>query len=408
MSTHKQLLGIRARAYAGLNETLGFFDVHGCDPAGGFYGKVDRQLASVPGAERSIVLHARLMWTYASAYRMFGNPRHLELAQHALSYIQKHFIDPHNGGGYWTVHADGTPADTRKYVYGQAFIIYGGAEMMRAANCTKALQMAKDVYALLETHARDPKFGGYFETYDRAWNRTFESFNIPSIEAGSKALNTHLHLIESYTNLMRVWDDAALRSRVHELISIMSNNLLDTQHFHYKPYMTDDWGTTKSLFSFGHDIEGAWLLVEAAHAYGDEQIIKDSIPISVRIADSCRDGLDPITGGMYAENEEGALIKDMNWWVQAEAVVGFFNAYQLTGDAKYIECMNRVWDYIDEVVIDREGGVFREWLSDASLPATHSKNAYPISGWKTPYHNARMYMELIERIDGMLKAEGRP
>lgn len=402
MLNKTEVLALRGRAQAGLRETLDFFADHAMDPEGGFYGKVDRDLRPVKEAERSLVFNARMLWTYAAAYRLLREERYLAVAMHALDYIERCFLDGDYGGGYWSLRPDGSPADERKYVYGQSFLIYGGAELFRACGQARGLRLAKAVYALLEEHCQDESYGGYFETYDRKWNRLYESFNIPNPQAGSKALNTHLHLIESYTNLMRVWDDAALRAKVGQLIEIMSTKLLDLEYFHYKPYMTDNWGTTKSLFSFGHDIEGAWLLVEAAQAYGDRARLESCKPIAIRIADACAKGLDPQTGGMYAENEEGRIVKDMNWWVQAEAVVGFFNAYELTGEDKYLELMNRVWDYIDQRVVDREGGVFREWLSDAALPKEHIKNRYPANGWKTPYHNGRMYMELLERTEKWL------
>ncbi len=387
------------RASSGLQEVLDFFATQATDSNGGFFGKVDRDLHPIADAERSLVFTARMLWTYAAAHRILKQDRWLQVAMHALDAIETQFLDPVWGGGYWGLRADGSPAQDRKYVYGQSFLIYGGAELMRASGETRGLRLAKDVYALLEAHCADKIHGGYFETYRRDWARIPESFNIPDPALGSKALNTHLHLIESYTNLMRVWKDEDLHAKVGELIRIMSSKLLDTESYHYKPYMTDDWGITRSLFSYGHDIEGAWLLVEAAQAWGDADTIRQCIPIATRIADACAQALDPNSSGMYAENVEGEIVRDMVWWVQAEAVVGFLNAYELTGEEKYLDWMYRVWDYIDKRVVDREGGVYRDWLSDASLPPDHPKNRYPINGWKTPYHNGRMYMEILERLE---------
>lgn len=399
MLNHDERESLAKRAKRGLEEVLDFFAIRATDPNGGFFGKVDRDLQPVADAERSLVFTARMLWTYAAAYRILQQERWLRVARHALDSIETQFLDPVWGGGYWGVRADGSPAQDRKYVYGQSFLIYGGAELMRACGDERGLRLAKTVYALLEEHCSDKVHGGYFETYRRDWVRIPESFNIPDPALGSKALNTHLHLIESYTNLMRVWDDKDLHAKVGELIQIMSSKLLDTETYHYKPYMTDDWGVTRSLFSYGHDIEGAWLLVEAAQAHGDAGTVRQCIPIAVRIAEACAQALDPESGGMYAENVEGHVVRDMVWWVQAEAVVGFLNAYELTGEEKYLDWMYRVWDYIDKHVVDREGGIYREWLSDAALPADHPKNRYPINGWKTPYHNGRMYMEVLERLE---------
>ena len=396
MLKKEQLHAMRTRSERDLREILDFFADYSTDPDGGFYGKVGRDLVPVYDAPRALVYVGRMLWTYAAAYRIPKDEKYLKTAYHALDYIEKYFIDPVHGGAYREVNPDGTPHDERKYVYGQCFLIYGGAELMRACGEERAIKLAKGIYNLLETYAGDKPNGGYFETYDRAWNRIDVSFNIPDPKLGSKALNTHLHLIESYTNLMRVWDDETLRNKVGSLIDVMTEKLLDKAFFHYKPYMTDEWGTTKSLFSFGHDIEASWLLIEAVQAYGDEALPESCKPIALHIADSCADGLDPETGGMYAEYEEGHILKDMNWWVQSEAVVGFYNAYELTGDEKYLQLMNRVWKYIDNVVVDREGGIYRDWFSMADKSKDHERNLYPINGWKTPYHNGRMYMELIE------------
>jgi mannobiose 2-epimerase len=411
------LARLRQKAIDGLEETLAFFGTAGRDPSGGYWGEVDRELAPVPGAARSLVLIARLVWTFSAAYRVLGRREHLAWALHAYDYLKQHFIDPEYGGGYWSVGEDGAPLDTRKLVYGQAFIIYGGSELYRALQNEKdpalrdtaeeALRMATGVYKLCEQHALDRVNGGYFESYDRQWNRLMESFNIPDPKLGSKALNTHLHVIESYTNLMRVWDDEGLRARVGELIDIMSNKLLDREIFHYKPYMTDDWSTTKSLVSFGHDIEGSWLLIEAAQAFGDAAIVEANKPVAVRIAKACYEGgVDRENGGMLYEHhvEDDTYEEDVSWWVQAEAVVGLFNAYELTREEIYLTWMLEMWDYIDNNVIDRVGGVFRDWITSANLPPDHPRNAHPITAWKTPYHNGRMYLELIERIDHLIGA----
>ena len=416
MATAEFLSNLRERAVKGLTETLDFFIEYAKDPDGGFYGAVGRDLIPVKPAIRSVVLNARLVWAFASAYRVLGEHKYLDAALHAFRYLKECFIDPEYGGAYWRVNADGTPIDERKVIYGQAFIIYSGAELYRAcALCgdpeimklgCEARQMAIDVFGLCEEYALDKPNGGYFETFDRKWNRMTDSFNIPDPSIASKALNTHLHVIEAYTNLMRVWDDLGLRMKVGSLIDIMSYKLLDRETFHYKPYMTDDWQTAKKQVSFGHDIEAAWLLVEAAREFGDKTVIEDSKPTAVRIAASCREeGVDPGTGGMWSEYEAvtDEYDKKMIWWVQAEAVVGFFNAYELTGEQEYLDYTLGVWDYIDRSVIDREGGVFREWLTDASQPADNSVNRYTVNEWKTPYHNGRMYMELIERIDKMLE-----
>ena len=402
METKETLQSLDEWSRQELKDILDFYINYDYDPKCGFYGAVLRTLEPVREADRSIVLNARLMWTFASAYRLLKDPRYLEMANHAKDYIKEHFVDKEYGGAYWVVDAHGNPVDESKYPYGIAFIIYGGAELARASGSKDGLKLARDMYEALEKHALDSKHGGYFETFTRDWKRRDDSFNIPDPSLGSKALNTHLHMIESYTTLMLVDDDPKLRKTVGELIDIMTNKLLDQEYFHYKPYMTDDWKSTDTLFSFGHDIEGAWLLTEAAEAYGGKELVEKCKPVSVRIADACADGINPDTGGLYAEaNEHGLVDRQMSWWVQSEAVIGFFNAFQLTNDPKYLALTMNVVDYIRNYVSDHSDGKFREWLSRGDLDAQDGDNEFRVNAWKGPYHNGRMCMELIERIAKM-------
>ena len=177
-------------------------------------------------------------------------------------------------------------------------------------------------------------------------------------------------------------------------------NSADLRLIHCSSILT--WKSTDTLFSFGHDIEGAWLLTEAAEAYGGKELVEKCKPVSVRIADACADGINPDTGGLYAEaNEHGLVDRQMSWWVQSEAVIGFFNAFQLTNDPKYLALTMNVVDYIRNYVSDHSDGKFREWLSRGDLDAQDGDNEFRVNAWKGPYHNGRMCMELIERIAKM-------
>ena len=389
-----------------LNEVKDILDVyidHVYDPSGGFYGAMTRELEAVKDADRSLVLNARILWTFASAFRILKDPRYLKMAEHAKAYIQKYFIDPEYGGAYWSVHADGTPADETKYPYGISFVIYGGAELARANGDKGALAMARQMFGALEGHALDKTNDGYFESFSRDWKTRLGSFNIKDQSLGSKALNTHLHLIESYTNLMRADDEPVIRNRVGSLIDIMATKLLDTDNYHYKPFMTDDWRAVETLYSYGHDIEGSWLLTEALEAYGNEELIERHKETSVKIAAACEAGINPKTGGMYYEGDDTKIIEPhMAFWPQVEAAVGYFNAYQLTGEDRFLKLTQDFIQYCTDNLSDREGGVFREYLNYADYGAGDRQNQLRVHSWKGPYHNARMCFELIERIGKMI------
>lgn len=399
MNTHDKLEFLDKWSRRELRDILDYYRQYVYDPSGGFYGAVLRTLDPIKHADRSLILNARIMWTFARAFRTLGDPGCLDMAVHARKYIEDHFVDPKYGGAYWMVDSQGEPDDETKYPYGIAFVIYAGAELMRAAGDKDALKLARDMYEVLEEHTLDSENGGYFETFTRDWRRRDDSFNIPDPSLGSKALNTHLHMIESYTALMLVDDDPKLRKTVGELIDIMTHKLLDQEYFHYKPYMTSDWKATDTLFSFGHDIEGAWLLSEAAEAYGGRDLVEQTKPVAVKIADACAKGINPHTGGLYAEaNEQGIIDRQMSWWVQSEAAVGFFNAYELTGDEHYLDLTMNIVNYIREYISDTSDGHFREWLMRGDLDPEDGENELRVNAWKGPYHNGRMCIELIERV----------
>jgi len=403
MKYEKELRELYNWSVSELKDLMDFYIEHAQDPEGGFYGAVTREFEPVKDADRALVLNGRLLWTFAAAYRVLRDPRYLEMANRAKEYIQKYFIDPVYGGAYWHVRADGSPADETKYPYGISFVIYGGAELARASGDREAAELARRMYDDLEKYALDKANGGYYEAFTRDWKRRDTSFNIKDTSRSSKALNTHLHLIESYTNLMRADPDPAVREKVGSLIDIMTAKLLDTDNYHYKPYMTDEWGATDTLFSYGHDIEGAWLLTEALEAYGVEELIERYKETSVRITAACEAGLDPETNGMYYEGDQnGPFNLEMSHWVQAEAAVGFFNAYQLTGDGRFMRLALNTVEYIKKYVSDREGGKFREWLFRADVSTHEHPNILRVNPWKEPYHNGRMCIEFIERIGKML------
>ena len=203
MVERQELLALRERVKTGLGGVLTFFAENAFAPDGGYYGRVDQQLVPDPEAERLLVLGARLVWSYAAAYRVLGEKKYLDLAVRQLKYMKENFIDPVNGGAYWGIMPDGTPSDDDKYPYGNAFLIYGGSELYRAAGNEDGLKLAQELVALLDVHTLDKENDGYFECYTKDWQRKEKSFNVPDPALGSKALNTHLHMIESYTNLLR-------------------------------------------------------------------------------------------------------------------------------------------------------------------------------------------------------------
>lgn len=364
---------------------------------GGFVGRIDGWDRLVPGAPKGSVLNARILWTFASASRVLDTDRWYPEADRAYDALRHCFRDPVHGGVYWSVAPDGTPLDTKKQVYAQAFTVYALAEYVRECDHPEALAWAQALYHLIEDRSRDAVHGGYAEAFARDWS-PIEDVRLSEKDADApKSMNTHLHILEAYTTLYRVWPDRSLADRLRDLVGIFLDRILDPASGHMTCFFDTDWTRTSGLVSFGHDIEATWLLDEATAVLGDEALTEAvreaTLPVVRR---TMAEGLDTDGGLLNERHADGRLDDDKHWWPQAEAVVGFLNAYQLTGDAAFTEAAVRTWGFIQRHVVDREGGEWHFRVSRAGVPYRDEENK--VGPWKCPYHNARACMEIIERV----------
>lgn len=379
---------------------LGFWMKHTVDEKnGGFYGYISRDLTINPEAGKSLVLNTRILWTFASAYRITGNEHYLNIADRAYEYVSEHFVDPEYGGLYWMVDAAGQPAETKKQVYGQAFAIYAYSEYYRATGNESALQQAIDLFHTLERYSYDDQFMGYFEALTREWQETDDNSLSEKDLNEKKSMNTHLHVMEGYTNLYRVWKSDELRSKLKELIEITIKHIINPVNAHFILFFNEQWNYKSEHISYGHDIEGSWLLVEAAEVLGDEALLSAAKESAIRMADATlNEGVDADGGLLNEAGPEGLLDTHKDWWPQAEAVVGFYNAYQMTGEEKYREAAVRSWAFIERFIVDKEHG---EWHWSVNRDGSPSDNVQKVSPWKCPYHNGRACFEMIERLNGL-------
>ncbi|HOT90747.1 MAG TPA: AGE family epimerase/isomerase [Anaerolineae bacterium] len=366
---------------------------------GGFYGEVSNTLEVDKDAPRGALLTSRILWTYSAAYKRYHTPEYLEMARWAYTDLLTRFWDDTYGGLYWMVAANGEPLRPRKQIYGQAFGVYALAEYYSATGEQGALDQAIALFRLMEEHSHDPQYGGYFEAYTRDW--CLESdLRLSDVDMNEmKSMNTHLHVMEAYTNLLRVWDNTALRLRQVENVDIMMHRIISPTTFHTLLFFDEAWNPRSDRISYGHDIETNWLLVESAEVLGDEQRLKEAKAIAVKMAQAVYDeGLD-VEGGLVNEGDPGGVIDaDFEWWPQAEAAVGFLNAYQIAGQSHFLEAALRSWDFIERYFIDRQHG---EWFRHVSKDYVVDTSAAKVSFWKCPYHNSRACMELIERLGKM-------
>lgn len=363
---------------------------------GGFYGQMRGDGTLVKDASKGCILNARILWAFSAAYRVLGKPEYLKAATRAKDYILQHFIDKENGGAYWELDCEGNPIDTKKQFYAIGFVIYGLSEYARATDDKEALEWAIKLFDVIEEHSLDPKYNGYIEACTREW-KVIEDMRLSELDANyPKSQNTHLHIIEPYTNLYRIWKDARLEKALRNLIDIFTDRILNPETYHLDLFFEMDWKRGAGwLESYGHDIECSWLMHEAALVLGDKQVLAKVEPIVQRVAKASEKGLNADGSMTHEANvDTGHVDDDRHWWVQAEAVVGFLNIYQYFGDKDALQKGLDCWQYIKDNLIDYEGG---EWYWSRDPQRNINRKDDKAGFWKCPYHNSRMCLEIIER-----------
>jgi mannobiose 2-epimerase len=363
---------------------------------GGFYGAVTNDLQVHNEVPRSAILCARILWTYAAAYRRLGEQQHLSMARWAYDYLVNVFLDQEYGGFYWQVDCKGTPVSDRKHHYAQAFAIYGLAEYYLATREPQSLVLAQTVFHLLETHAYEAVYQGYIEGSSRRWE-TLTDMRLSDRELNSrKSMNTMLHILEAYSNLLRAWDDAHLMAQHRALLETFQQHIIDHRSGHFKLFFDDQWHSLTENVSYGHDIEGSWLLLEAAELQGDPVLLAQVHESLTNMATAVyEDGLDNDGSLFYEGGPQGLVDTSKAWWVQAEAVVGFYNAYQRTGQVRFAKAASRCWTYIQAKVVDRAHG---DWFKRLHRDGTPDNTVYKAGPWECPYHHSRACFEMLVRL----------
>lgn len=364
---------------------------------GGFHGHIDHLNQVVLGAGKGAVLNARILWTFSAAYRMFNQPEYLETARRAYAYIISYFTDKKYGGIYWELEADGKVRSSRKHIYATAFTIYGLAEYHMACGDDQALKTARGLFRDLEAHAKDREFNGYTDALSRDW-KALEDMRLSEKDQNeSKTMNTHLHILEAYGNLFRIWKDPGLKEALKNLIMLFLEHFVDRERNQLNLFFDDNWNLKSTLVSYGHDIECSWLLHEAATLLGDPGLIKECAELALNMVHACEAGQagdDGLHYEFFPESME--LDSDKHWWPQAEAMVGYYNAFQLSGEQKFLERSLGSWEFIKKHLIDHKLGEWFWSVDSQGNPQTEKEKA---GFWKGPYHNGRACLELIRRID---------
>jgi mannobiose 2-epimerase len=452
---------------------LDFWCKHAADNEnGGFFGYISTDIITDARHDKSSVLNARILWTFSAAYRFYQEQKYLDMASRAFKYIRDHFINREHMGVYWTLDYEGRPKDTKNQVYAVAFTIYALSEYHRAVGDSSALELAASLFESLEKHAADRKHGGYLEALAHDWSPLSDMSLSPKDMNVPKSMNTHLHILEAYTNLFRVlkpekahervnaelapglearYDarhdaisnarfdmgpdarldtrldtrpdarldtrfdtrpDVRLDTRLDEspytglierlkgtlrtLLETVMERIVDSRTWSFRLFFDMDWTPCANITSYGHDIEGSWLIHEAAEVLGDPTLLERAEKTAVNMAESVlRNGVDRKFGGIFNEMHGTKLDENKDWWPQAEAVIGFFNAWQLTGKEVFLDEALKTWKFINSYIVDHKDG---EWHWGVTRDGSRITGAEKVGPWKCPYHSSRMCFEIIRRV----------
>ena len=362
------------------------------DPRGGFYGEVLSDGTVLRDAPRGVILNARIIWAFASAYAFLRDPQYLAAAVQASDWFLAHFCDHKFWGVYWSVSARGEHLDGKKQLYAQAFAIYGLSELYKVNRDEQVLKNAVNLYQVIESRFADREYGGYLE----ALSRDFSPLEDMSLSAhdinADKTMNSHLHLLEAYANLYQVWPDAGLKARVEALLQLLGTRIMAADG-HLQLYFRRDWSVLPGGVSYGHDIETSWLALECALALDDPSVTGRVRPWALAMGRAGNEGLLPDGSLRYEKLLDGRLDDSRQWWVQAETVVGNLWLWKYHAYSLGLERAVAAWNYIRDHLADPSGG---EWwwavLPDGSIDRSQPKAGF----WKCPYHNTRMCLQVLQ------------
>ena len=371
-----------------LERILKYWSSDAIDEAnGGFLGERDHNNKIVANASKGIILNSRILWSFSAVSNYYQSNQYFGLCERAYQYLKTNFKDNQFGGVYWELDAFGNPLNTRKQVYAQAFMIYALSEYYIFSNDEDALNWAVELYQLVEKYANDTVYKGYIEAFNRDWS-PIEDMRLSDKDANeAKTMNTHLHVLEAYTNLYKVYKNEGLKEHLTNLIELFLTKFLNENN-HLNLFFDEQWQLKSSTISFGHDIETAWLLIEAAKVIENEKLIAETEKAAIKIADTfMQKGVDADGGVMNEFNPAtNEWDTDKHWWPQAEAIIGLRYAYNITKEEKYLTKSLEILNFIETHILDFKNG---EWFWRVNKEGVIYTNECKMGMWKAPYHNSR-------------------
>lgn len=364
---------------------------------GGFVGERDFNNTLVEKSPKGIILNSRILWSFAAAGNFLKTNHFDSICARAFDYLYTFFRDPEFGGVFWELDFRGEKLNARKQVYAQAFMIYALSAYAKLEKNKKALQWAHEISELIEKYAYDQRYLGYAEAFSRDW-RPVSDMRLSAKDANeAKTMNTHLHILEAYTALYEVAPSGFLKGRLEEIITLFLKKFFDANTNHFQLFFDEKWQAKGDIISYGHDIEAAWLIIEAAKVIDHAELLSESKKLALIIAETfAAEGID-INGGVHYEYNVRTkeLDSDKHWWPQAEAIVGLHYAYEISQNESYLFLASKIWRFTKENLIDKKNG---EWFWSVNGLNEPKVSEYKLGFWKAPYHNSRACMKMMHPV----------
>lgn len=376
------------------NKLIPFWEGLKDEEHGGYYGYMGYDLIVDKAYEKGCILNSRILWFFSNAYMLLGKEGLKENARHAYEFLKNYCLDKEYGGIYWSLTCDGKALDAAKHTYNQAFAIYALSSYYDATKDEEALALAKELMKLIEEKCTD-EFG-YLEAFDRQFRPEDNEKLSENGVMAEKTMNTLLHVFEAYTELYRVSREKNLSERLKYMLDLIAERVYNPKLGRQEVFFDREWNPIIDLYSYGHDIEAAWLVDRGLEILGDPEYTARMSAITAEITKNIYDRA-YVGHSLVNEADKGVVDTTRVWWVQAEAIVGFLNGYQKNPERKeYLQAAENIWDYIRAYFIDsREGSEWFWAVDEKGIPLEKPI----VEPWKCPYHNGRMCMEVIRRMD---------
>ncbi|WP_337404822.1 AGE family epimerase/isomerase [Suilimivivens sp.] len=379
-----------------LNDIIPFWKNLRDDEFGGYYGYMDYDLKVDKRAVKGCILNSRITWFFANAYTLLKDESLLEEAKHGFAFMKEHCMDKENGGIFWSMKYDGTPEDTTKHTYNQAFSIYALSSYYEATHDEEALAMAKELFHIIETKCTDEI--GYKEAFDKEFHEVENDKLSENGVIAEKTMNTLLHVFEAYTELYRVAKLPEVKERLEWIMDTFADKVYNPKLHRQEVFFDRNMNTILDLHSYGHDIETAWLMDRGVEVLGEKKYEEKMTPITrdltAEIYKVAFDG-----HSLANECEKGVVNVHRIWWVQAETVIGFLNGWQKDPSrTEYLDAAKSEWQFIKDHVMDKRQG--SEWFWEVDPSGKPYEGRPIVEPWKCPYHNGRMCFEVIRRLEG--------